>query len=91
MAESWRILVFGLVQGVGLRYQVRQYALDKTLKGYAKNLPDKSVEIIIVGEEEKIQDFIGWLNNGINIAKIKKIEAKKIQSTRQFDRFEILY
>jgi acylphosphatase len=50
-------IVHGFVQGVGYRYLVRRIALRYDLKGFARNLRDGSVEILVDGEKDSIEKF----------------------------------
>jgi acylphosphatase len=59
-----RIVVDGVVQGVGYRALVKQVARQLGLKGLVRNLEDTKVEIFCEGREEKIMEFL------------KKIEVK---------------
>ncbi len=62
MAEACvRIRVTGYVQGVGFRAYVRRRALSLGLRGYAKNMPDGSVEVVAQGDESAIAQLIGVL------------------------------
>src|SRR3989338_2197392 len=53
-----RIIVFGNVQGVGLRAYVKQIARNMQLRGIARNLPDGSVEIYVQAAKAAIKNFI---------------------------------
>lgn len=59
-----RAWVYGRVQGVGFRYSTRHEALKLGLKGYAKNLEDGSVEVLICGEPPQVEALLDWLNAG---------------------------
>jgi len=83
------IKVFGLVQGVFLRHSAKIEAEKLGLKGCAKNLKDESVEIIVCGEKDKINEFIEWCRNGSSMAKAERIEAKEIEY-KKFKDFDIL-
>ncbi|MGC9071821.1 MAG: acylphosphatase [Acidilobus sp.] len=56
-----KIRVTGFVQGVGFRAYVRRHALSLGLRGYAKNMPDGSVEVVAQGDEQAIRDLIDVL------------------------------
>lgn len=66
-----RIIFSGTVQGVGFRFMVQRYALNLDLKGWVKNLPNGSVEILAEGPREKIEKlcrhveeyFKGYIRN----------------------------
>lgn len=59
-----RAWVYGRVQGVGFRYSTRHEALALGLKGYAKNLDDGSVEVLICGESPQVEALLDWLKAG---------------------------
>lgn len=48
-ALAARFSVTGRVQGVAFRAYTRQKALQLGLTGYARNLPDGSVEVLAIG------------------------------------------
>ena len=83
------VKVFGLVQGVFFRYSAKIEADKLNLVGYAKNLDDGSVEIIVCGNKEKIDGFIEWCRNGSAMAKVERVEAGGIEF-QEFENFDIL-
>ena len=83
------IKVSGLVQGVFFRHSAKIEAEKLGLKGCAKNLKDESVEIIVCGEKDKINEFVEWRRNGSSMAKVESIEAKEIEY-KKFKDFDIL-
>ncbi len=90
--ERARIIVHGIVQGVGFRPTVYRIAKEMNLKGSVRNLGN-SVEIILEGPEEEIKKFAENLKN--NKPPISKIENLKINfeeplDTPKYDDFIIL-
>jgi len=61
MAKA-RILVEGMIQGVGYRALIKQAARYLKLKGLARNLPDETVEIFCEGPKQNIQEFLKRIN-----------------------------
>lgn len=57
------IKLYGLVQGVGMRYFVWREAKKLGLNGYVRNLDDGSVEIVVEGEEKNIETLIAVARN----------------------------
>lgn len=53
-----RALFEGRVQGVGFRYTVKQIAMGFDIIGNVKNLPEGSVELNLMGEEDEVDEFI---------------------------------
>jgi len=56
--------VYGRVQGVGFRFATQQQANGLGLTGYARNLDDGSVEVIVCGEQEQVDQLLAWLKQG---------------------------
>lgn len=56
--------VHGRVQGVGFRYSTQHEAQRLGLTGYAKNLDDGSVEVVVCGEVEQVEKLLKWLKDG---------------------------
>lgn len=52
------IRLYGIVQGVGMRYFIWREAKRLGLNGYVRNLSDGSVEIVAEGDEELIQTLV---------------------------------
>lgn len=53
-----RIIVSGIVQGVGFRPFIYRIAIKNNLKGYVRNRGDSCVEIVIDGEERNVKEFL---------------------------------
>jgi len=48
----------GRVQGVGFRYTVKQLATGFDVIGNVKNLPEGTVELNLMGEEDEVAEFL---------------------------------
>ncbi|MEM3479807.1 MAG: carbamoyltransferase HypF [Candidatus Bathyarchaeia archaeon] len=53
-----RVIVSGIVQGVGFRPFIYRIALKNNLKGYVRNRGDSCVEILVDGSEEDVKVFL---------------------------------
>ena len=84
-----RINVCGKVQGVAFRYSAQHYANKLDIKGYAKNLPNGSVEIIAQGSEENIQSFVVWCHKGPSRAKVENVEWDEIDEKIMLTNFHV--
>ncbi|HEU5303694.1 MAG TPA: acylphosphatase [Gemmatimonadales bacterium] len=71
---STRFLVSGLVQGVGFRWYVARHARALGLGGYARNLPDGSVEVVVHGAEEALDELERLLQAGPASAQVDRVE-----------------
>ncbi|WP_326825148.1 acylphosphatase [Streptosporangium sp. NBC_01756] len=56
--------VRGHVQGVGFRWWTRARALELDLVGWARNTPDRRVEIVAEGSRESCARLLELLRNG---------------------------
>lgn len=67
--------VSGIVQGVGFRNATKRAADACGLYGYAINLNDGRVEVLVLGGDESLADFDQWLREeGPPRATIEDIE-----------------
>lgn len=53
-----RAIFEGRVQGVGFRYATKQLAMGFDVCGWVKNLPEGTVEMQLMGEEDEVDEFI---------------------------------
>jgi acylphosphatase len=72
-----RFLVSGMVQGVGFRWFVARHARGLGLRGYARNLPDGSVEVVVDGRDESLPDLERLLHAGPTNARVEKVERSQ--------------
>jgi len=84
------IIVSGRVQGVFFRDNARRKALELGLKGYAKNLPNGTVEIVAEGDESKIKDLVEFIEKSPGASKVANVEVED-KEPRNFESFEIRY
>ncbi|MCQ2737068.1 MAG: carbamoyltransferase HypF, partial [archaeon] len=81
--KTTKILVEGIVQGVGFRPFVYRIATELGLNGYVRNLGNV-VEIIIQGNDEKINKFLDKLQNELPpIAKLNNLEIIELNEKDQ--------
>ena len=85
------IVVHGSVQGVLFRANAKRIALSLGLKGYAKNMPDGSVEVVAEGIEDKLKELIEFCKKGPEMAEVKKLDVKFEKAGNEFDGFEVRY
>ncbi len=48
----------GRVQGVGFRATCRRIAVEFEVKGWVKNMPDGTVELLAAGEKAEVEAFL---------------------------------
>lgn len=79
MNVSYIAHVSGKVQGVYFRASSQQVAIDYGLSGYAKNLDDGDVEILMCGEEKDVDKMLAWLAHGPPEAEVVSMEKKQVK------------
>ncbi len=73
---AYRYVVRGVVQGVGYRYFVLRQAAGLGVSGYARNLPDGSVEVVAEGGEQRLADLEQRLRRGPAAADVTSVERE---------------
>ncbi|MDA1337418.1 MAG: acylphosphatase [bacterium] len=81
------LLISGRVQGVLFRQSAREKALELGVTGFAKNLLDGKVEIIVEGPKEKVEEFVKWTKEGPSLARVDNSEMAEEKYTGEFDGF----
>lgn len=84
-----RIIVSGLVQGVGYRFFAARKAREMGVRGHARNLPGGQVEVFAQGERGMISEFVSALRAGPRSADVTGVSLDWIDSTDRPEGFEI--
>jgi acylphosphatase len=79
MLVSRRCVVSGRVQGVFYRASAQQQALGSGVSGYARNLADGTVEVLVCGHEAVVLEFIRWLWIGPCAAKVADVKIEIVE------------
>lgn len=80
-------MVLGRVQGVGFRFFAKASAKMLGLKGFAKNLPDGTVEVIAEGQKKELNDLLIALRKGPPLARVSEVKEKWSIALREFEDF----
>ena len=70
---SRRFRITGRVQGVYFRQSTRVEAERLALKGFARNLPDGSVEVLAQGGAAAVAELHRWLHRGPRSARVEAV------------------
>ena len=62
--EARRLLISGLVQGVGFRYHMVRAAERMDVSGWVRNRSSGGVEALIAGDAEALAAMITWAHRG---------------------------
>jgi acylphosphatase len=82
----YRVLVSGLVQGVGFRDTCRRTAERHGVSGWVRNLPDGSVEAAFEGSAAAVDALIEWSRHGPRFAVVRdvRVQAEPPEGTSGF-------
>ena len=88
--EWYRFLVSGKVQGVFYRKAVSQALMKKQFKGYMRNLPDGTVEVVAEIFDDDFETFMKILKEGSLMSSVDEIKYEIIDDAEfNTDGFEI--
>jgi acylphosphatase len=91
MKETRHIKIHGKVQGVGYRIYATRVARRLGLKGWIQNLRDGSVEAMVEGEAESIDEWIGEIKEGPRYAEVIKIEQDRREFGGRLGDFDVKF
>ena len=90
--EWYRFVVYGRVQGVFYRKFVSQALMKKQYKGYIRNLPDGTVEVVAEIFDDEFDIFLDILKEGSPLSAVEDIKYEIIDDAQfNTDGFEIRY
>jgi len=86
-----RLIIEGRVQGVWFRESTRRQALGLGLTGWVKNRPDGTVEALVEGPEQEVNQLVSWCRKGPPTARVSGIHETEEAWQGQFDSFDIIF
>jgi acylphosphatase len=79
MSICRRCFISGRVQGVFFRASTARRATELKLTGYAKNLADGRVEVLVCGEPVAVNALCEWLWDGPPAARVSDVVIREVQ------------
>ncbi len=70
--------VSGRVQRVWYRGATSKEARARNVTGWAHNLPDGRVEVLLCGEEDDVRAVEAWLHRGPPAARVDHVEIEEV-------------
>jgi acylphosphatase len=70
------VIITGRVQGVGYRDFVQREARARNVTGWARNRHDGSVEAIVSGHTESVQELLAALHRGPPAARVAEVRSE---------------
>ena len=87
--KTIRIYISGSVQGVFFRKFIEDKANELELKGFARNLSDGRVEVVVEGRDENTNQMVKLCKQGPPNSDIKNVGSEEIKH-QGFGGFKIL-
>ncbi len=86
-----RVIIEGLVQGVGFRYFVQRKAFSLGITGWVRNRADGRVEALFEGEENAVDIMLGEVKKGPSMSRVSNVRIFLEQPSKEFENFYIKY
>ena len=90
MIITKRLLVHGRVQGVGYRYEMLLAARRLGITGWVRNRNDGSVEALIQGTANSVEQLITWAHRGPHAALVQRLQTLHPESEEIYSDFRQL-
>ena len=71
-----RVVVRGIVQGVGFRVSLVQVARSRAVSGWVSNRADGAVDAVFEGEAEAVESMVRWCRSGPRGAVVAEVEVR---------------
>jgi len=85
-----KLIILGIVQGVGFRPFVYRCAVEQGLVGYVCNRGDGGVEVLVEGDTPDIERFVSVLiEKKPPLSRVDRIEKIELQGANQYSDFRI--
>lgn len=84
-----KIIISGVVQGVGYRYFAVRKANEYSLFGYTRNLYNGDVEVEVEGERGLVSDFIEELKIGPASSSVTNLSIEWKNHQNKYTSFDI--
>ena len=85
------LFIRGKVQGVFFRQAVKVTAIKNNTGGWARNLDDGRVEVLLEGDDEAVNAVVKWAHIGPANARVDEVKIKTEEFKNEFLSFEVLY
>lgn len=89
--ERLCIHLIGIVQGVGMRYHIKDLARNMGLAGYVQNTPDGRVKCMVQGDRAKLELFVTALKNAPRGRVTEIILEPNAAASEDYSDFDIRY
>ena len=77
--KTLKIFIKGTVQGVFFRGYIKDKAEELGLKGFARNLDDGRVEVVVEGKDESVNQMVEACRQGPAHADVKEVTTEELK------------
>lgn len=85
---SVRLVISGRVQGVGFRESMIAVARQHGLNGWVRNRFDGTVEAILQGEAEAVEQLVQWCHRGPRAAQVTDVACMAVPLDPALENFQ---
>ncbi len=87
--ETNMVLVTGKVQGVGFRFATVRRAHESGVTGWVRNQDDGSVQALLQGTADQIDNMLSWLQYGPPRARVENVQVERLYTDdRRYGSFQ---
>ena len=87
---GFHAIVRGRVQGVGFRVFVYEEAVRLGLRGWVRNRPDGTVEVVATGDAPGLDRLIERIRRGPPASRVDSVDVSRpLEPSPEFTRFEL--
>ena len=79
LLESRLVVVSGRVQGVFFRASTARQAAKLGITGWAHNVPDGTVQVLVCGKPDAVEQLLAWLWQGPDEASVTGVEISSTE------------
>ncbi len=87
--KTIRVYIRGIVQGVFFRKFLEEKASELNIRGFARNLNDGRIEVVIEGRDEKVNEMLEACKQGPAHAHVDDVQFQELKH-QGFKSFKIL-
>ncbi len=87
--QRMELKIFGRVQGVAFRWYTQKTARALGLKGWVRNRPNGSVQLVAEGSNDALTAMRMWADHGPDHACVERVEEFRSEAAGNFVTFEI--
>jgi acylphosphatase len=87
--KAVRVVVFGVVQGVGFRANAAHRAHALRLAGWVRNQRDGALEAFAQGSDRDVDAFVEWCRQGPRLARVTGVQVSEAGPEPQLVGFQV--